>query len=599
MKNVLAGLVILISLFGLAVPPTARSRAVQNLDPDPSLPTRIELTDRSPNVSVSLGPISGFGDFNGDGLDDLLLSVTPPLLDLVDGGIIFGSAQFSAVATRVIDRVDLSIKPEVFSFQLPRFLSLHPLKDLNRDGCDEIAADLLNVDGRDGTRRAANFIFNGSPGLIPGEVDIRQLVPAVTILKPLDAGRGSSPSLVLTGSGDVNGDGARDLIFNGQVPLDGTFVISILLGPFEFGEVIDLQNTPPDVVINAGAFSSQVNIADVNGDGISDLLVPRPRASRLDIVIGSNRLQNGTTISLPEGGADAVISDLDPRPLRSESTSAGDVNGDGIDDILIGVPNRELPSGAIDFDFPGEVYIVFGSHSIRGRTISITAGEQDVTIRGARGSADNFSPGDSFGASVFSADVNGDGISDVLADAPFGGGPKNKFRDSGAAYVILGSTELTHGTSITLANEQQDLFLFIEEREARLGLLLGPFDLNGDGSADIGYTIRRPAVPPPPPDSLVFDRLDILLGGPISAPQITSAKFKPDAGRLVISGENFNGAMQVEINGELIDRPAVFQSDKNRLVVDGSRRQLGLHTGKNDLAVIRRGSRSNSVKVKV
>ncbi|HEV8487316.1 MAG TPA: hypothetical protein VGV87_27455, partial [Blastocatellia bacterium] len=170
---------------------TAASVRPTNLRPptqvgtERTLPTQISLTSRLSDIAVPAGPVAGSGDFNGDGIDDLLLSVTPPLLDLTAGGIIFGGKSLDpSSGTLEVRRVDLSIAPKGPSFTLPRFRGLHAAKDLNGDGIDEIVADVLNAVAPDGRREEAAYIYFGSPSLHPGEIDLREWTPDVKIFKP-------------------------------------------------------------------------------------------------------------------------------------------------------------------------------------------------------------------------------------------------------------------------------------------------------------------------------------------------------------------------------------------------------------------------------
>ena len=572
---------------------TASVRPATQVKGASALPTQMNLTSRQPDVSITAGPVAGSGDFNGDGIDDLVESVRPPLLDMTSGGIIFGRRNVdSSSGTLSFGRPDLSIAPKIFSFNLPRFLGIGAANDLNGDGIDEIAAALFNADAPDGRKTNAEYVYFGSRALMPGEIDLREWPPD---LKIFGASSGNLRVFFNFGVGDVNGDGAKDLISTGVLLDRGVEIVQIILGPFASGSVIDLQTRAPDVVItgDTNGFSG-VSVADVNGDGISDLLIGRPIDQRIDIVMGSIDLRPGTEISLLQGGASAVIEGLSG---RVPSLATGDVNGDGIDDIFIGNPTRVLADGSTDPEFPGEVFVVFGSRSLSGRRVSIRDRQQDVTIRGAAGQPGSSLQGDAFGIQVLPMDLNGDGISDILVEALLGEGPKNRFRDSGAAYVILGSRNLLGGTILEVGHDEQDVKIFIEEKDARLRFG-GMFDINGDGYSDIGFFISRPIFPPPPPDSFYFTPLNIVLGGPVAPPEITEAKFQADSAELVISGTNFNGAMQVEINGVLLDGKPSFDPTSGRLTIEGTKRQLNLNSGKNSLTVIRKGTRSNTVKVK-
>ncbi|HBX69320.1 MAG TPA: hypothetical protein DEH25_08030 [Chloroflexi bacterium] len=146
--------------------------------------------------------------------------------------------------------------------------------------------------------------------------------------------------------------------------------------------------------------------------------------------------------------------------------AAGDVNGDGFADVIIGAPlySRQTPEGV---DREGAAFVFLGSSSGLGATPDWVMGS---SMQGA-----------AFGSSVAAAgDVNGDGFADVIIGAPeykvdFGmsGEPK-----SGAAFVYYGSE-----TGLSLA---PDWFVLAEAAEIRLGdAVAGAGDVNGDGFDDV------------------------------------------------------------------------------------------------------------------
>src|SRR6185369_17712128 len=143
------------------------------------------------------------------------------------------------------------------------------------------------------------------------------------------------------GVADVNGDGAKDLVIAENAYYQN-FALPILSGPFASGQTIDLNSQQPDAIIRANNRSDRIAgayLADVNGDGLTDMLINKSGFesrlglpfTMLDTVFGSPDLKGGVEISLSDGHAGAEVAvGSDPSAIAT-----GDVNGDGIDDILV------------------------------------------------------------------------------------------------------------------------------------------------------------------------------------------------------------------------------------------------------------------------
>ena len=111
-------------------------------------------------------------------------------------------------------------------------------------------------------------------------------------------------------------------------------------------------------------------------------------------------------------------------------SAAGDVNGDGIDDFIIGADGAD-PNGNIG---AGESYVVFGSNAGFGASLELSAldGTNGFVINGIDRDDDS-------GVSVSAAgDVNGDGIDDIIIGAIRADPNGNNF--AGESYVVFGST---------------------------------------------------------------------------------------------------------------------------------------------------------------
>src|SRR5438093_6124966 len=203
--------------------------------------------------------------------------------------------------------------------------------------------------------------------------------------------------------------------------------------------------TDADAIISGAAFDevgrTVAGVGDLNGDGFDDILLGT------DIAGGSGQGQaflfNGPLFGERDASsADAIITGSFPNEsFGAWVASAGDVNNDGVKDIIVGAPR--FPLNGVD---TGRAYIFYGP--VSG---SMIATEADAIIFGEQ-------INDDFGISVGSAgDVNGDGVDDVIvgADQLFNEG-------TGKAYVfygpLAGSIQASNANAILVGEVAQNLF---------------------------------------------------------------------------------------------------------------------------------------------
>jgi hypothetical protein len=195
-------------------------------------------------------------------------------------------------------------------------------------------------------------------------------------------------------------------------------------------QVIDLA-TEADLTIQGAAANDQSGISvsgagDVDGDGIDDLIIGARGANASYVVFGATDLAGTIDLADPANGADLILQGAAGDDSGRSVSGAGDVNGDDVDDLIIGAPAAD-PNGRFQ---AGASYVVFGTDQGFPATIDL-ASDADLTIQGA-------AERDYSGISVSGAgDVDGDGIDDLIVGA-FGADPND--RDyAGASYVWFGS----------------------------------------------------------------------------------------------------------------------------------------------------------------
>ena len=272
-------------------------------------------------------------------------------------------------------------------------------------------------------------------------------------------------------AGDVNGDGLSDVVVGAPGYVNGQSqegAASIYLGGFDR---IDTTPTWIQTGTQGGERLGEdvAGVGDLNADG------------RADIAVGSKSYNNGLAsqglVSVYYGGSGGPAStpswqatgDIFFAQLGA-SIDGGDFNGDGFDDLVVGAPGIEAAQNPI----AGRVYVWYGS-------VSGLAGGPLTTVASASWSAESGVDEIQFGASVCSAgDINGDGYCDLVVGAPY---YSNGQIYEGGAFVWYGSaTGLGPNGLISNADWKAESNLV----NSYWGLSVATAgDVNADGYSDI------------------------------------------------------------------------------------------------------------------
>ena len=260
------------------------------------------------------------------------------------------------------------------------------------------------------------------------------------VINGVSAGDYSGTSVSV--AGDINGDGIDDLIIGAPYANTGAsyVVFGSNLGLPSPLNLSGLNGSNGFVITGSSAndFSgNSVSAAgDINGDGIDDLVIGAPGASPVEAYSGASYVVFGSRqtwassldLSSLDGSNGFVINGVSADDYSGTSVSAaGDINGDDIDDVIIGASLAD-PNG----DGSGASYVVFGSDQPWASSLNLSGlnGSNGFVINGV-------SAGDESGTSVSAAgDINVDGMDDLIIGAPLAD-PNGA--DSGASYVVFGS----------------------------------------------------------------------------------------------------------------------------------------------------------------
>ena len=307
----------------------------------------------------------------------------------------------------------------------------------------------------------------------------------------------------VSSAGDVNGDGLDDLIVGawGADPsarpnAGKSYVVfgKANGGAINLSAIADTNNPTGGFVINGEAVLdwsgwSVSSAGDVNGDGLDDLIVGTSNigsnAGKSYVVFGK---ANSSAINLsviadasnPTGGFVINGEVADSRSGHSVS-SAGDVNGDGLDDFIVGAYGAD-PSGK---SYAGKSYVVFGKANSSAINLSAIADASNPTGGFVINSE---ATNDYSGSSVSSAgDVNGDGLDDLIVGTK-GADPSGR-SNAGKSYVVFGKvgSSAIDLSTIADANNQTGGFVINGEvaGDASGHSVSSAGDVNGDGLDDL------------------------------------------------------------------------------------------------------------------
>lgn len=394
--------------------------------------------------------VNSAGDVNGDGYDDVVVGANWYDGGQVDEGAIF---VYFGSATGLNTVYDWKAESNVVNREAG--LAVDGAGDVNNDGYDDLIV---------GSKADTAALFLGGPG-----------TPAATAAWTENGPAGSAFGTAVAGAGDVNADGFDDVIVGAPQATNaaGTVVGRAFVYYGSSAGLPTAANWRAESDLGGANFGISVASAgDVNGDNVDDVIVGAdkyvvegvPGAAAVYYGASGSGLQNGPLASIND--ADWLTTGTDGSGYGFAVGGAGDVNGDGGADVIIGAPTEIDDQLGIQ---PGAFYLYVTQPDGSGFSLPISPlqfvyGEND---------------GDLFGFDVSTAgDINRDGFDDVIVGAP-DHRPVSGVGSEGGLYIFLGTDDggIISSPAWTLTSAQDG---------ARFGHTVSDAgDVNGDLFADV------------------------------------------------------------------------------------------------------------------
>jgi len=439
-----------------------------------------------------MGDALASGDLNNDGFDDLIIGAYgadgPDGLAVGNVYIVFGSDDLLPAFS--INRPSENITI-IYGDDEQDLTGLKvACADLNDDryldvivGAPQlwkatVGGYVYIIWGRSEWPREINLNSNGKP--IPGVTRIvNNRIPGVL---------GSSLE-----TGDVNGDGITDLVMgdiaagpHGSIGNEGQVYVlyggGLLPEIIQLGKLAERMTTVQGIAEGLSQIGEFIGCLDIDDDGYWDVLIGDPSrmrgtsdpvTGRVYVIYGTQNLPRVIDLdSLSEGSVRSteIIGEY-INDFFGSDFAGGDVNGDGYQDVLIGTREWDPNLGEAD----GKMYVLFGP--LPNQTIfDMRNYSNKTTILGRE--RHGF-----FGSYIACADVNKDGIDDIIAGAPYASVKKSR---EGKAWVIFGNKKFPAVLDLKKpVNASHTLQILGYQSYQRLGRPVHTGDINGDGISDI------------------------------------------------------------------------------------------------------------------
>ncbi|MEH2047827.1 beta strand repeat-containing protein [Nostoc sp.] len=457
------------------------------------------------NDDNSGSSVSNAGDINNDGIDDLIIGAPYADPNGKDSAgqsyVVFGGTNLGRGGTFNLSSLNGTngfiingIATNVYSG-----ISVSNAGDINNDGVDDliIGSRYASPNGKDSAGQSY-VVFGGTNLGSGGTFNLSDLNGTNGFLINGIAEDDNSGYSV-SNAGDINNDGVDDLIIGSLASPNGNYHAGqsyVVFGGTNLGSggtlnLSSLNGTNGFLINGIATFDSLgysvSNVGDINGDGVDDLIIGAPEngssygtgAGKSYVVFGGRNLGSGGTLDLSslDGTNGFLINGIgDVLGLGFSVSNAGDINNDGIDDLIIGAGGAYEPGG--------KNYVVFGGTNLgSGGTLDLSSldGTNGFLIKriGANSQFPYYSVSKA-------GDINNDGIDDLIIGAA--NADPNGISEAGQSYVVFGGTNLGSGGTLNLFSLNGTNGLFINGIAAldySGSSVSNAGDINNDGVDDL------------------------------------------------------------------------------------------------------------------
>ena len=391
-----------------------------------------DVTFNGNTSSDALGTFASLGDVNGDGLADVILG--DPYYDVSsnEGQIAVFMGPLTGTAAPSYSWSSVTVTGSDPSDEV----GAHAAGDLDGDGYDDLVVGVLGADSPDGLRENVGMaaVFQGPLSGAVAATDADRFLFGEH--REDEAGGG----LVIVP--DLDGDGLDDLVVMAEHAdwtdySDGAlYIVSDALT----GDDSSLMHA--DVILRGGGmgFAADLAGADLNADGYGDLVVGvssdddfADRAGSIHAFLGP--LGSGRRLDWSD--ADETWYGEARDDYAGTGVAAGDVDGDGYDDLVVGGPGHDQGGSSA-----GAVWMVRSPSGLTGYDLQYADFEQE-------GDA-----GDALGSAVATGDVDGDGFDDIIMGAP--SASTGSYTGNGRVQVVLGGGRVATPTTPTVLSQTDD-----------------------------------------------------------------------------------------------------------------------------------------------